>query len=128
MAPSPPRLMLPDDPRLRQHAFQIAEARRHVLTPPKERDDEFTPEQLEREAKAELDLLPEQLSLFSVVSSVATGMKVHAFTEEGLTLFDDEPDVPEPEAVALDELAVELFFPADDRTDLALRSRMAAAL
>ena len=101
-------VFLPDDPRLRQHAFQIAEARRHVLTPPKERDDEFTPDQLEREAKQELDLMPEQLSLFSVVSSVATGMKVHAFTEAGLTLFDDEPDVPEPESTELDELAIEL--------------------
>ena len=28
-------VFLPDDPRLRQHAFQIAEARRHVLKPPK---------------------------------------------------------------------------------------------
>lgn len=101
-------VFLPDDPRLRQHAFQIAEARRHVLTPPQDRDDEFTPEQLEREAKQELELMPEQLSLFSVVSSVATGMTVHAFTEEGLTLFDDEPDVPEPATTELDELAVDL--------------------
>jgi hypothetical protein len=99
---------LPDDPRLRQHAFQIAEARRHVLTPPTERDDEFTPEELEREAKKELDMLPEQLSLFSVLSSVATGMSVHAFTEQGLTLFDDEPDIPEPAVTALDDLTLEL--------------------
>jgi superfamily II DNA or RNA helicase len=35
---------LPDDPRLRQHAFQIAEARRHVLRPPADRDDEFSQE------------------------------------------------------------------------------------
>jgi hypothetical protein len=79
-----------------------------VLTPPKDRDDEFTAEQLEAEAKRELDLMPEQLSLFSVLSSVATGMSVHAFTEAGLTMFDDEPDVPEPEATALDDLAIEL--------------------
>ncbi len=101
-------VFLPDDPRLRQHAFQIAEARRHVLTPPTERDDEFSPEELEREALRELDLLPEQLSLFNVLSSVATGMTVHAFTEDGLTLFDDEPDVPEPAATTVDELAIEL--------------------
>ncbi len=99
---------LPDDPRLRQHAFQIAEARRHVLKPPPERNDELSAEQLEREAARELDLLPEQLSLFSVLSSVATGMTVHAFTEDGLTLFDDEPEVPEPGSTALDELAIEL--------------------
>ncbi|MCB0984883.1 MAG: hypothetical protein KDB06_09575, partial [Ilumatobacter sp.] len=100
---------LPDDPRLRTHAFQIAEARRHVLRPPAERDDEFSPEDLERQALQELDLLPEQLSLFSVLSSYATGMSVHAFTEEGLTLFDDEPDVPEPVAEPGDDgLAVDL--------------------
>jgi superfamily II DNA or RNA helicase len=99
---------LPDDPRLRQHAFQIAEARRHVLRPPTERDDEFSADDLEREAKRELDMMPEQLSLFSVLSSVATGMSVHAFTEQGLTLFDDEPDVPEPESTELDEMAIDL--------------------
>jgi superfamily II DNA or RNA helicase len=99
---------LPDDPRLRQHAFQIAEARRHVLRPPAERDDEFSPEDLEREAKRELDLMPEQLSLFSVLSSVATGMSVHAFTEQGLTLFDDEPEVPEPQRSDIDEMAIDL--------------------
>jgi superfamily II DNA or RNA helicase len=99
---------VPDDPRLRQHAFQIAEARRHVLRPPTERDDEFSADDLEREAKRELDMMPEQLSLFSVLSSVATGMSVHAFTEQGLTLFDDEPDVPEPESTELDEMAIDL--------------------
>jgi superfamily II DNA or RNA helicase len=108
---------LPDDPRLRQHAFQIAEARRHVLRPPADRDDEFSVADLEREAMRELDLLPEQLSLFSVLSSVATGMTVHAFTEDGLTLinggvsqpmFDDEPDVPEPASTLVEELAIEL--------------------
>lgn len=108
MASQKAYVFLPDDPRLRTHAFQIAEARRHVLTPPADRDDEFTPEQLEAEARRELDLMPEQLSLFSVIGSVATGMTVHAFTEDGLTLFDDEPDVPEPESTELDELAIEL--------------------
>ncbi|MFM2078748.1 MAG: hypothetical protein RJA49_2638, partial [Actinomycetota bacterium] len=108
MASQKAYVFLPDDPRLRTHAFQIAEARRHVLTPPADRDDEFTPEQLEAEARRELDMLPEQLSLFSVIGSVATGMSVHAFTEAGLTLFDDEPDIPEPEATEIDELAIEL--------------------
>lgn len=87
---------LPDDPRLRSHAFQIAEARRHVLRPPTDRDDEFTPEQLVQEAAKELELFYEQLSLFSVLSSTATGMTVHAFTEHGIT-YDDEPEVPEPD-------------------------------
>ncbi|MDO8392554.1 MAG: DEAD/DEAH box helicase family protein [Actinomycetota bacterium] len=119
---------LPDDPRLRTHAFQIAEARRHVLKPPTERDDEFTPEQLEREAMKELDLLPEQLSLFSVLSSFATGMTVHAFTEQGLTLFDDEPEIPEPDeadgaddALELPEIPTDAGFPLTGSKSVAER-------
>jgi superfamily II DNA or RNA helicase len=87
---------IPDDPRLRTHAFAIAEARRHVLRPPGEHDDEFSPDR-----DAALDPLAvaddfEQLSLFSVVSSTATGVSVHAVTEEGLQFFDHEPDPPDP--------------------------------
>jgi hypothetical protein len=89
---------IPDDPRLRTHAFQIADARRHVLRKPGEDLDEA----LRREtdpavADAELDALidAEQLSLFSVLSAVATQVRVHTVTPEGLA-FDDEPDVPEP--------------------------------
>ena len=99
---------LPDDPRLRQHAFQIAEARRHVLRPPAERNDEFSQEDLEREAMKELDLLPEQLSLFSVLSSTATGMSGHAVTEDGITYFDDEPEIPEPDEAAAADDALDL--------------------
>ncbi len=88
-------VFIPDDARLRIHAFQIAEARRHVLRPPTERDDEF-------EVDGGLDALVnpddpfEQLSLFSVVSSTATGITVHAVTEDGVQFFDDEPDPPDP--------------------------------
>jgi superfamily II DNA or RNA helicase len=85
---------IPDDPRLRTHAFQIAEARRHVLRPPSV-DDETDLLAKELSEVAAMDAEPEQLSLFSVLSAVATGMKVHAFTEHGLTTFDDEPDAPE---------------------------------
>ena len=87
---------IPDDARLRAHAFQIAEARRHVLRKPTEdTDEEFRRDQ--EPDGAELDALvdSEQLSLFSVVSAVATGVRFHAFTPEGVS-FDDEPDVPEP--------------------------------
>ncbi|CAN5611263.1 DEAD/DEAH box helicase [soil metagenome] len=89
---------LPDDPRLRSHAFQIAEARRHVLRPPATNDDDdgFTREAIERAALQELDMLPEQLSLFSVLSATATGMTFHAFTEHGIT-YDDESEIPEPD-------------------------------
>jgi len=92
-------VFIPDDPRLRAHAFQIADARRHVLRPPVEEDDPTDIDlsrDLAEEAAAALEASPEQLSLFSVLSSVATGMSVHAFTEAGLTLFDDEPEIPEP--------------------------------
>ncbi len=91
-------VFLPDDPRLRTHAFQIAEARRHVLRPPAERDDD---ELAMQAADAQLDELsdvgePEQLSLFSVLSAVATGMQLHSVTEQGVQ-YDDEPDLLEPD-------------------------------
>jgi superfamily II DNA or RNA helicase len=96
---------VPDDPRLRLHAFQIAEARRHVLRPPAERDDvsgaEFDP-------LVHGDDVAEQLSLFSVVSSTATGIKFHAVTQDGVQMFDDEPDPPIPEFEGDPTLAIEL--------------------
>jgi superfamily II DNA or RNA helicase len=115
---------LPDDPRLRTHAYAIAEARRHVLRPPVEPDgDEFSPDGgLDRQIHGD-DLLPEQLSLFSVLSSTATGFRIHGITETGIdhsesdhdgwveTItpgFDDEPDVPEPVFSADPALAVDL--------------------
>jgi superfamily II DNA or RNA helicase len=101
---------LPDDPRLRAHAFQVADARRHVLRRPSEDlDDELRRDQDLPEGVGELDPLvdPEQLSLFSVVSAVATGIRVHSFTSSGLS-FDDEPDVPEPIFAHDPTLAVEL--------------------
>jgi hypothetical protein len=97
---------IPDDPRLRVHAFQIAEARRHVLRPPAERDDEFSAGELD--ALVSADDMFEQMSLFSVVSSTATGISVHAVTEDGLQFFDDEPDPPDPEFSADPALSVEL--------------------
>lgn len=104
---------IPDDPRLRAHAFQIADARRHVLRKRSEDlDEEFRRDPDLDAAAAELDALvdQEQLSLFSVVSAVATGMRVHAFTEEGFSSFDDEPDIPEPvfDDLELAGLAIEL--------------------
>ena len=42
------------------------------------------------------DDLFEQLSLFSVVSSTATGISVHGVTEDGVQFFDEEPDPPDP--------------------------------
>ena len=95
-------VFLPDDPRLRSHAFQIAEARRHVLRPPATQDDSvFSPE-----AEAAFDSIdefgePEQLSLFSALSAVATGIVVHTISTDGVA-YDDEPDSP-PTAEHLDD-------------------------
>jgi hypothetical protein len=104
---------VPDDPRLRVHAFQIAEARRHVLRPPTERDDEFSADDARLDALvADDDLSPEQLSLFSVLSSTATGITVHAITESGVEhfepTFDDEPDPPMPDFGSDPGLALDL--------------------
>ena len=60
------------------------------------------------EALVSDDDLFEQLSLFSVVSSTATGISVHGVTEDGLQFFDEEPDPPDPMFSADPTLAVEL--------------------
>lgn len=83
---------VPDDPRLRSHAFRIAEARRHVLRPPGQLDEP----DVELDRQVHEDDRAEQLSLFSVVSATATGVTFHAVTEAGIELFDDEPDPPDP--------------------------------
>lgn len=88
-------VFVPDDPRLRHHAFQIAEARRHVLRPPATQDDDVDVA-LDRHVH-EADVSAEQLALFSVVSSAATVVKYHTVTEQGVLHFDDEPEIPEPE-------------------------------
>jgi superfamily II DNA or RNA helicase len=103
-------VFVPDDPRLRAHAFQIAEARRHVLRPPSEPYvDDVALDRL----VADVDALPEQLSLFSVVSSTATGIQVHAVTELGVehvgqSAFDAEPDPPRPDFASDPTLALHL--------------------
>jgi superfamily II DNA or RNA helicase len=62
-------LFIPDDPRLRSHAGRIAEQRRHSLRR-QERDD--PPEVEQDEAGEAADDSVEQLSLFAVISAVAT--------------------------------------------------------
>jgi superfamily II DNA or RNA helicase len=134
-------VFIPDDPRLRTHAFQIAEARRHVLRPPSVHDDALATAERDPAALDELaDHLepggPEQLSLFSVLSAVATGMSVHTVTAEGLA-FDDEldPVVPDPAAadgldLVLADIPTDAGFRRDDSRSVAevkddLRSRNA---
>lgn len=112
---------IPDDPRLRAHAFAIAEARRHVLRPPEVDDDgDDRSDELDRQQHDD-DATAEQLSLFSVVSSTATAVTVHTVNARGVqyepsfdpddlrpTRYDDEPAIPEP-ATGLDPtLSIEL--------------------
>jgi hypothetical protein len=95
---------LPDDPRLRSHAFQIMESRRHVLRRFEIGDDLIETGNLKVDAPFDAvpqEFAPEQLSLFSVLSAVATGMQIHAMTPSGIAIpFElgaDEPELPEPD-------------------------------
>jgi superfamily II DNA or RNA helicase len=123
---------IPDDPRLRAHAFAIAEARRHVLRPPDAADgDEFLPDGgLEKQSVSDE---AEQLALFSefsVVRAHATDVSIHTIGADGgiiagdsmatethfaptydtgrLTAFDDEPDPPMPYFSSDPNLSIEL--------------------
>ena len=112
---------IPDDPRLRSHAFEIAEARRHVLRPPgSEDEDEF---QLDGglDDQVHPDDAAEQLTLFAVVSATATDITVHTVTEEGVRFephfspddlhaprYDDEVEIAEPLFVADPLLSIDL--------------------
>jgi superfamily II DNA or RNA helicase len=111
---------LPDDPRLRAHAFSIAEARRHVLRPPEDGAEHDLDEELDRAVHQD-DAATEQLSLFSVVSSTATDVTVHTITDDGIRYeptytaaeltapaYDDDPEVPEPAYDADPMLTIEL--------------------
>lgn len=96
-------VFIPDDPRLRAHAFTIAEARRHVLRPPADDDNASETTGAELDPLSVHDQSGEQLSLFAVVSATATGITMHAVTGEGtlggteVAYFDDESEVPEPD-------------------------------
>lgn len=84
---------IPDDPRLRAHAFQIADSRRHSLRKPADDEDPDPDGLLAEQAAAEPDAIPdpEQLSLFSVISAVATDVTVHS-TLSFMPGVDDEPE------------------------------------
>ncbi|QXC63354.1 DEAD/DEAH box helicase [Aquihabitans sp. G128] len=108
-------LFIPDDPRLRSRAFQIADQRRHSLR--KRETDRFERD----EAALDLQGEEEQLSLFAALSAVATEHETHNSWDADdvdddfeLTL-DDDPtlvlDLAPPPPLAgdrrsLDELGV----------------------
>jgi superfamily II DNA or RNA helicase len=112
---------IPDDPRLRAHAFSIAEARRHILRPPGSaaEDDDFQEDGGLDDQKVADEA--EQLALFSefaVLRADATDISVHTVGADGTVIpgdgsdidthfeptydpsgppaFDDEPDPPTP--------------------------------
>ena len=128
---------IPDDPRLRAHAFAIAEARRHVLRPPASEDDDdgFRADGGLDDQRVSDDT--EQLALFSefsVVRAQATEISIHTVGADGGVIvgdqdeqdtgvsvrfeptydvgthaaFDDEPDPPAPFFASIPELTVDL--------------------
>ncbi len=77
-------LYIPDDPRLRARAFQIADQRRHSLRKREQERAERDPSLLDAGAE-------EQLSLFAALSAVATDHEVHdPFAGDAV---DDDLDV-----------------------------------
>ncbi|HYN34216.1 MAG TPA: hypothetical protein VES40_16450, partial [Ilumatobacteraceae bacterium] len=110
---------IPDDPRLRTHAFEIAEARRHILRPLGSGDDgdDFAIDG-GLDDQVHPNDVAEQLTLFSVVSSTATDITVHTVTEDGvcyeplfnLTVarYDDDVEIPEPSFMADPSLNLDL--------------------
>jgi superfamily II DNA or RNA helicase len=110
-------LYIPDDPRLRARAFQIADQRRHSL---RKRDQE----RAERDPAALDTGAEEQMSLFAALSAVATEHQVHStFDGDDIDddldpLLDDDPTLvltlapPPPlaggERRSLDDLGIEI--------------------
>lgn len=112
---------IPDDPRLRAHAFEIAEARRHVLRPPDAEDGDDFALDGGLDDRVHPDDAAEQLTLFAVVSATATDITVHTVTEEGVRFepqfspddlraprYDDELEIAEPLFVGDSLLGIEL--------------------
>ena len=124
---------IPDDPRLRAHAFSIAEARRHILRPPGSaaEDDDFQADGGLDDQKVSDEA--EQLALFSefaVLRADATDISIHTVGADGTVIagdgsdtattfeptydtsgppaFDDEPDPPTPFFASDPSLALDL--------------------
>ncbi|HTI34133.1 MAG TPA: DEAD/DEAH box helicase family protein [Miltoncostaea sp.] len=72
LGPQPSHMFIPDDPRLRAHAFAIAEQRRHSLRRV-DADGEPIEEQEEPQEIVEAPEPGDQMNLFAAISAVATG-------------------------------------------------------
>jgi superfamily II DNA or RNA helicase len=99
LGPQPSHMFIPDDPRLRGHAFAIAEQRRHSLR--KEDGTEAEPGELE-ERDLERAEPEDQMSLFAAISAVAVG-SASDHPPEGFPV-----TAPEAGEVAEDDLFMEL--------------------
>jgi superfamily II DNA or RNA helicase len=92
---------IPDDPRLRTYAAQIAEQRRHSLRR-RDTDDDTFADGAALDAVAEPTMEEEQLSLFSVISAVPLGsphLPEWATEDHGA---DDLADVDDDETLMID--------------------------
>jgi len=89
-------LFIPDDPRLRRWATGMAEARRHSLKKKEREDDDFSGEFDDRDAEAAAaDAPEEQLSMFAVISAVATSestVNASVFSDEHPDKWDEAED------------------------------------
>jgi len=86
-------VFIPDDPRLRARAFQIADLRRHSLRRRGDAETERLAEDRGSSHAVPLDTgEEEQLSLFAALSAVATGSQVHAPFDGDQTDWFDSPD------------------------------------
>jgi hypothetical protein len=102
LGPQPSHMFIPDDPRLRSHAFAIAEQRRHSLR--RDHDDDTDPAALDEPPSQAVETEP-QLSLFEAISAVAVH-DTSALGELEGTLFAPPADDPsDDDADLLLELA-----------------------
>ena len=99
---------IPDDPRLRVHAFQIAEARRHVLRPPGETDDEFSPDGRARCAGRRADDCSSSCRCSAWCRRPPPASACTRSPRTALQFFDEEPDPPDPVFADDPELAIDL--------------------
>lgn len=89
-------LFIPDDPRLRARAFQIADQRRHSLR-------KRSQERFERDPSALDTGNEEQMSLFAALSAVATEQETHAPFESADDVDDDHDlDLDDDPSLVLD--------------------------
>lgn len=111
LGPQPSYMFIPDDPRLRAHAFAITKQRRHSL-----RTDGSGEGLLDEPLIDELvvsEALDEQLSLFSAVSAVAVGAPSVHRVEDALPAMTSPRE--DDEGVPLDLDPLPRFASAADR-------------